>query len=93
MPARGRRVRRLIFVLLKADVVPGDIMSLQLAREAKFETGTGQCHCYLKTRNIDSFIEGGGQDELRADVAFGEASFIHPAGRIFQLGENQLHRV
>ena len=40
--------------------------------------------------------------EQREFTAFGEASFIHPAGRIFQLskpknsictGENQLHRV
>ncbi len=45
-------------VLLKPDGIPGGIMSLQLAREAEFEIGPGQCHCCLKTRNIDSFIDG-----------------------------------
>jgi tetratricopeptide (TPR) repeat protein len=45
-------------VLLKPDHIPDGIMKLQLARETEFETGHGQCHCCLRTRNIDSYIDG-----------------------------------
>ena len=51
-------------VLLKPDSIPGGVMTLQLARDPEFETGPGQCHCCLKTRDIDSFIDG----EIRSRI-------------------------
>jgi hypothetical protein len=54
----GLDTRKPDLVLLRPDCIPAGIMSVQLARETEFETGLGQCHCWLRTRDIDSYIDG-----------------------------------
>jgi hypothetical protein len=66
----GLEARAPDLVLLKPDGIPNGMMSLQLAREPEFETGPGQCHCCLRTRDIDSFI---GWRDTQQDQSEGDA--------------------